>query len=104
MIIRYFLLCNASLDYVSCKGLSNKKILKKLAKKLSPPYSSVSRQLLQRGEPPQRTGFSARQSLMGETTPRCFKSAKPPNALAPQDRAALSLRFVYLDNLFLESL
>ncbi|MBC1218881.1 hypothetical protein GNF10_11215 [Nostoc sp. UCD121] len=34
-------------------GLPNKKLLKKL----SSPHSSVSRQSLQRGEPPQRAGF-----------------------------------------------
>ncbi|MEH1903322.1 MAG: hypothetical protein V7L04_18370 [Nostoc sp.] len=31
---------------------------------------------------------------VGEAAARCFKSAEPPNALAPQDRAASPLRFV----------
>jgi hypothetical protein len=41
------------------------------AKTLSNSYSSVTRQVLQRGEPPQRTGFSvSRQSLQRREPPQ----------------------------------
>ncbi|WP_339375891.1 hypothetical protein [Calothrix sp. NIES-2098] len=51
-----------------------------------------SRENRPRNCPPQRSGSSSRQSLSavahGGNHASSFKSAKPPNGLAPQDRAA----------------
>ncbi|MEH2136960.1 hypothetical protein [Nostoc sp.] len=74
------------------QGLPNKKILKKLTKKLSFPHSSVLRQVLQRGEPP--SGFASR--LRRETRLQRWTHR---NALA----SLYLCGSFHLDNLFLGS-